>query len=336
MEERNMSNDKELMIINETTLKDKIYTIRGQKVMLDFDLAEIYGFSVSAFNQQVKRNISRFDEDFMFDLNKIEMELLSKSQNVISIQSYGAKGGRTKPVKAFTEQGVYMLMTVLKGELAVKQSKSIIRLFKAMKDYLIENQQLIAQSSYYSLVAKVEKNAKDIKAIHETMVTKAELSDIMKLFEQNLTDEEILILDGEPFKADEAYQKIYRNAKSKIMIIDDYISSKTLHHLAHSKETVKVTAISDNSARPRLSLAEYNDFVTENPGRSIVFLQSMHRIHDRYIVLDEGSKDMKIYHCGASSKDAGNRITTITRISDIDDYKPMIKKLAGNPALILS
>lgn len=229
-----------------------------------------------------------------------------------------------------------MLMTVLKGELAVKQSKSIIRLFKAMKDYLIENQQLIAQSSYYSLVAKVEKNAKDIKAIHETMVTKAELSDIMKLFEQNLTDEEILILDGEPFKADEAYQKIYRNAKSKIMIIDDYISSKTLHHLAHSKETVKVTAISDNSARPRLSLAEYNDFVTENPGRSIVFLQSMHRIHDRYIVLDEGSKDMKIYHCGASSKDAGNRITTITRISDIDDYKPMIKKLAGNPALILS
>lgn len=120
------------------------------------------------------------------------------------------------------------------------------------------------------------------------------------------------------------------------MIIDDYISSKTLHHLANSKETVKVTAISDNSARPRLSLAEYNDFVTENPGRSIVFLQSMHRIHDRYIVLDEGSKDMKIYHCGASSKDAGNRITTITRISDIDDYKPMIKKLAGNPALILS
>ena len=69
----------------ETTLKDKIYTIRGQKVMLDFDLAEIYGFSVSAFNQQVKRNISRFDEDFMFDLNKIEMELLSKSQNVISM-----------------------------------------------------------------------------------------------------------------------------------------------------------------------------------------------------------------------------------------------------------
>ena len=71
MEERNMSNDKELMIINETKLKDKIYTIRGQKDMLDFDLAEIYGFSVSAFNQQVKRNISRFDEDFMFRLNEM-------------------------------------------------------------------------------------------------------------------------------------------------------------------------------------------------------------------------------------------------------------------------
>lgn len=83
--------------------------------------------------------------------------------------------------------------------------------------------------------------------------------------------------------------------------------------------------ISDNAARPRLSLAEYNDFVTENPGRRIAFLQSLHRAHDRYIVLDEGTKDMKIYHCGASSKDAGKRITTIT----------MIKSMMGNQTLIL-
>ena len=157
----------------------------------------------------------------------------------------------------------------------------------------------------------------------------------MKLFDQGIGNEEILILDGEPFKADEAYQKIYRSAKCKIAIIDDYIGTKTLHHLAHSKKSVKITIISDNAARPRLSLAEYNDFVTENPGRSIVFLQSLHRAHDRYIVLDDGTKSMKVYHCGASSKDAGNRITTITRIMDIDDYKATIRAMLNNPALVL-
>ena len=330
-----MTNDNKMMIVDESTLKDKIYTIRDQQVMLDFDLAEIYGYTVSAFNQQVKRNMDRFSDDFMFELTREEMVLLSKSQNVISIQTAGTKGGRSKPIKAFTEQGIYMLMTILKGNLAVEQSKTLIRLFKSMKDYLIENQPLLTQKNYFALVDKVEKNTQKIDAIQESMVTKAELSDIMKLFDQGVSNEEILILDGKPFKADEAYQKIYRGAKSKIIIIDDYIGTKTLHHLAHSKKSVKITIISDNAARPGLRLTEYNDFVTENPGRSITFLQSMHRAHDRYIVLDEGTKDMKVYHCGASSKDAGKRITTITRIMDIDDYKVTIKTMLGNPSLVL-
>ena len=330
-----MANDNKMMIVDESTLKDKIYTIRGQQVMLDFDLAEIYGYTVSAFNQQVKRNNDRFSDDFMFELTRDEMILLSKSQNVISIQTVGTKGGRSKPIKAFTEQGIYMLMTILKGNLAVEQSKTLIRLFKSMKDYLIENQPLLTQKNYFALVDKVEKNTQKIGAIQASMVTKADLSDIMKLFDQNISNEEILILDGQPFKADEAYQKIYKSAKSKIIILDDYIGTKTLHHLAHSKKNVKITIISDNAARPKLSLTEYNDFITENPGRAITFLQSLHRAHDRYIVLDEGTKDMKVYHCGASSKDAGNRITTITRIIGIDDYKATIKALLGNPVLVL-
>ena len=330
-----MANDNKLIIVDESTLKDKIYTIRGQQVMLDFDLAEIYGYTVSAFNQQVKRNMDRFSDDFMFELTREEMVLLSKSQNVISIQTVGTKGGRSKPVKAFTEQGIYMLMTILKGDLAVEQSKTLIRLFKTMKDYLIENQPLLTQKNYFALVDRVEKNTQKIEAMQETMVMKADLSDIMKLFDQGLSNEEILILDGKPFKADEAYQKIYRSAKSKIVIVDDYIGTKTLHHLAHSKKNVKITIISDNAARPKLSLTEYNDFITENPGRTITFLQSLHRAHDRYIVLDEGTKDMKVYHCGASSKDAGKRITTITRIINIDDYKATINAMLGNPVHVL-
>ncbi len=332
----------ELVIADEQSLRNKIYIIRGQQVMLDFDLAEIYGFTVSAFNQQVKRNAQRFPDDFMFVLSPEEMVELSKSQNVISIQTAGVKGGRSKPVKAFTEAGVYMLMTVLKGDLAIEQSKILIRLFKSMKDYLIENQPLISQKSYVALVEKVEaqsaqvqNNTENIANMKENMVTKADLSEFMKLFDSGIEHEEILILDGEPFKADVAYQRIYGKAKRKIIIVDDYIGVKTLNHLAHAKANTALTIISDNKARPPLRQTEYNDFLTENPGRNISFIQAAGRPHDRYIVLDEGTKDMKVYHCGASSKDAGKRITTITRLADIDDYKNTIRTLLSNPPLVL-
>ena len=109
--------DKEIMLVDEQTLWDKVYTIRGQKVMLDFDLAEIYGYTTMAFNQQVKRHYERFPKDFMFSVSPSELSNLSISQNVISIQTAGVKGGRSKPIHAFTEQSIYMLMTVLRGPL---------------------------------------------------------------------------------------------------------------------------------------------------------------------------------------------------------------------------
>ena len=101
-----------------------IYTIRGKQVMLDHDLAALYGYEVRSLNQQVKRNIGRFPEDFMFQLTKEEIEAV-KSQIVISPNSnfyFGQEGGRRKPPHAFTEQGIYMLATVLKGEIAEQQS----------------------------------------------------------------------------------------------------------------------------------------------------------------------------------------------------------------------
>ncbi len=311
-------------------IKSMIYKIRGQQVMLDYELAELYGYETKNFNRQIKNNIDRFEgDDFMFRLTKEEFDNL-RCKNFTS--SWG--GSRYLPC-AFTEQGIYMLMTVLKGDLAIKQSRTLVRLFKTMKDYLIENQPLLTQKNYYDLVDKVEENSREIKEMREKMVSKTDLSNLMKLFDQGVSNEEILILDGKPFKADEAYQKIYKSAQSTILIIDDYIGTKTLHHLAHSKKNVKITIISDNAAKPRLSLVEYNDFLTENPGKTISFIQLQHRSHDRYIILDEGTADVRIYHCGASSKDAGKRITTITRINDIDDYIPTIKAMLGNPALKL-
>ena len=104
--------NKEIVVINEDTIKNRIYYIRNQKVMLDFELAEIYGYTTTRFNEQVKNNSEKFDDDFMFQLTKSEFE------NLISKKSTSSWGGRRKLPYAFTEQGIYMLMTVLRGELA--------------------------------------------------------------------------------------------------------------------------------------------------------------------------------------------------------------------------
>ncbi len=335
-----MDENKEIMIIEEKSLRDKIYVIRGKQVMLDFDLAEIYGYETKNFNRQVKNNASKFEgEQFMFQLTREETDELSRCKNSTSIQTKGVKGGRAYLPHAFTEQGVYMLMTVLRGDLAIRQSRALVMAFKMMKDYIIENQQLmIKQRDYFALAQKVESNTDDIREIKDaldTVVTKADLSDFMKLFDAGIEHEEILILDGEPFKADVAYQKIYRKAKKNIIIIDDYISTKTLQHLLHSKEAVKPTVISDNKAKPPLRKAEYLDFERENHDRSIDFITTGNKGHDRYIILDYDTKEIKVYHCGASSKDAGKKITSIMQVNDISNYVDMVKALLANPPLLL-
>jgi len=113
-----------IVLIDEQTIKDKIYYIRGQYVMIDSDLAEIYGYTTKRFNEQVQRNNKKFDEDFMFRLTDEEIKELSRSQNATPMQTKGIKGGRTYNPYVFNEQGIYMLMTVLKSDLAIKQSKT--------------------------------------------------------------------------------------------------------------------------------------------------------------------------------------------------------------------
>ncbi len=127
----------DIVIINEGSLRDKIYEIRGMKVMLDFELAEIYGYETKNFNRQVKNNAAKFEgDDFMFQLTRSETEELSRCKNFTSIQTKGVKGGRSNSPYAFTEQGVYMLMTVLRGDLATRQSRALIKAFKSLKDYV--------------------------------------------------------------------------------------------------------------------------------------------------------------------------------------------------------
>ena len=208
-------------------------------------------------------------------------------------------------------------------------------MFKYLKDYVNDNPALIVNQQLLSISAQTADNTLAIKRIEERMVSHDDLSDFVKLFDKGIQNEEILILDGQPFKADVAYQKIYKSAKKSIIVIDDYIGVKTLHHLVHAKPGVKLTIISDNKLKI-LKLSDYNDFLKEHPTRRVDFIRSKDRTHDRYIVIDNDTVGMKIYHCGASSKDAGKRITTITRLSDVNEHKEMIASLLSNKKLILS
>ena len=133
-----MEEAPDIFIVTEETLQNKIYNIRGRKVMLDVDLAEIYGYEPKNFNRQVKNNIEKFEgDDFMFQLTDEEIEKLSRCKNFTLNRGSGRGTNIKYHPHAFTEQGIYMLMTVLRGELAIKQSRALVRAFKKMKDYIL-------------------------------------------------------------------------------------------------------------------------------------------------------------------------------------------------------
>lgn len=336
-------------------IKDLIYTVRGVKVMLDSDLAQLYDYTTKAFNQQVKNNIEKFDSDFRFQLTKEEYHEILRSKNLTSntetnsslstdltnstklrsknltLELENGKYSKYLP-SVFTEQGVYMLMTVLKGELATKQSKTLIRTFKEMKDFII-NSNNIKNREILQLSIQTTQNTKDIADIKNEMVTKNNLSKFIENFTDNKTNE-ILIINGEYFNADIAYNNIYNTAKESIYIIDNYIGIKTLLLLKNIKENIKVCIFSDNIGKG-LHQFELNDFQKQYPNIDISLYKTNGFYHDRYIIIDYKTPNENIFHCGASSKDAGKKITSINKINDKEIYHHIFDILLNNPILIL-
>ena len=301
----------EFSLIDENMLKSRIYTIRGLKVMLDADLAEIYGYSTKRFNEQVKNNIEKFDEDFRFQLNSEEIEELSRckictlnmeSENIESSRSKFLtlnKGSRGSNIKyapyAFTEQGVYMLMTVLKGERATAQSKALIRLFKQMKDYIIaENRNLLGYDGVVQIAVQTERNTKDIAVIQ------SDLQKVMENFVDPSTFKHFLILNGRRLDADVAYTQIYGMAKKSITIIDDYVGVKTLDLLRGIAKGVSVMIYSDENGYESLTEQIKKDFLKARPDIKFDNKKTKEKFHDRYIFLDYGLRGEKLFHCGAS------------------------------------
>ena len=208
-----MANNQKAEVNPVGNLNGLVYIIRGYYVMLDSDVAMLYGYTVKRVNEQAKRNIDRFPEDFMFQLTDEEVELVWSQNATANINSKS----RTNPY-VYTEQGTYMLATVLKNDVAVTQSIAIMRAFREMRHYIRQNQQFVTKNELKLLMETTEADTKTIIArqdeiddqiasIHES---------INKINENFVLDTGIknyVIYKGQKFEADKAYIEIYKKAK---------------------------------------------------------------------------------------------------------------------------
>ena len=323
---------------------NRVYVIRGQQVMLDYDLAEIYGYEVKRLNEQVKRNITRFPEDFMFQLTREEIpDSFSKSQ-IATLNEKGNKRGCNikKLPYAFTEQGIYMLATVLRGELAEQQSIFIMRAFREMRHYIKQNQQFVTQSEMRLVTAKVSEMSAQMASMSDRQKkTEENVQQIQKsidILNENFVSEKdfknFVIYKGQKFEADVAYIDVYQQASTSIYVVDNYMNAKTLQLLSQKTQDVEVVLFTENGHGKNgfLTTAVVNDFQNQYP---TIRIKSNPDCHDRLIVLDYGLPTEQAYHCGASSKDAGKKLCAINRIENTTMIHPVIDNLLSGKDKII-
>ena len=281
-------------LIEKETIEKKIYEIRGVQVMLDSDLAEIYKCAngTKTINQAVKRNNERFPEDFYFQLTKDEYEIICGPR--LGPQS---RKSRTLPY-AFTEQGVAMLATIIKTNVAAKTSINIMRAFVHMRHYINYNGDLLP-NRILLLEKKTDENTRRINELFDKFDPKEIVKDKI-FFEGEFYDAYSLLLD------------ILNKARKEIIIIDNY-ASKELFDVLKDIE-VKIVVISKNidSKLKKKYESQYNNITFVNNDS----------FHDRFIIIDK----KKIYFCGSSFKDIGKKCFYIGKIDNtyIDDILDVI------------
>lgn len=274
------------VIANEISIRDKIFTIRGLQVMLDKDLAELYGVETKMLNRAVKRNLERFPKEFMFQLGEEEYQDLryqfgtssSVSQNVIT-QTHG---GRRYLPYVFTEQGVSMLSAILKSDTAIKISIQIIEAFVNMRKFISSNA-LIFQK-FDVVEQKLLKYDDNFNKIFEAIDS------------QNIKPRQGIFYDGQIFDAYAFISELIKSAKNTIVLIDNYIDESTLTLLSKN-QNVK-TAIYTKSITGQLKL----DIQKYNSQYKPIEAKEFNLSHDRFLLIDED-----IYHIGASLKDLGKK-----------------------------
>ena len=278
----------DLVEIVQPSIEKMIYVIRDKQVMLDSDLAVLYQVETGALNRAVKRNISRFPEDFRFQLTKEEYQNL-RCQTGISSSAQGENnyGGRRTLPYVFTEQGISMLASVLHSEVAIKVSIGIMRAFVEMRRFIANNALL------FERISNVE---------------------LKQLEYQKQTDEKL----DQIFDAFSLIVSLIQKAEKEIVLIDGYVDIGTLNLL--TKKNENVTVVMYTLKRTKLSQEDVNNFNSQYPLLEVRYTKVY---HDRFLILDKKN----VYHIGASLKDAGKKCFGISLIEDAGIVRDILQRL---------
>ena len=287
----------------ENNVESLIRVIRGQQVMLDRDLAELYGVETRRLNEQVKRNIERFPEDFMFQLTSNEFDNL-KSQ--IAISSWG--GVRKLPY-AFTEQGVAMLSGVLKSSTAVEANIRIMRAFVSMRHFMVNNAAVFQRLETIEF-NQLESNKVQVKILAHQEVQDHRIDEIFRRLDEGMyKPKQGIFFDNQIYDAYSFVSKLVKSAKQRIILIDNYVDETVLTLLDKRGENVSATIYTQQVSRQfRLDVDRHN---SQYPP---IEVDVFRRSHDRFLCIDD-----TVYHVGASIKDLGKKWFAFSKM---EDFKP--------------
>lgn len=289
----------------ENKVESLIRVIRGQQVMLDRDLAELYGVETRRLNEQVKRNIERFPEDFMFQLTKEEFENW-KSQFATSNSI--VMGARKRPY-AFTEQGVAMLSGVLKSSTAVEANIRIMRAFVSMRHFMVNNAAVFQRLETIEF-NQLESNKVQAKILAHQEVQDHRIDEIFRRLDEGMyKPKQGIFFDNQIYDAYSFVSELVKSAKQRIILIDNYVDESVLTLLDKREDTVSAIIYTQQISRQlRLDVERHN---SQYPPIEISVFR---RSHDRFLCIDD-----TVYHVGASIKDLGKKWFAFSKM---EDFKP--------------
>ena len=277
---------------NDDFIKSRIFTIRGVQIVLDRDLAELYGVQTKVLNQAVKRNANRFPPEFMFALAKDETEEL-----VTNCDRFRSVRHSSVPMRAFSEPGVIMVASVLKSDIAAQVSIRIAKALVAMRKAL---------ASIAPIMARLE--VAERRQIVDQQRNEERFDTIFKAMDGGDFPPQKVFFDGRHYDAHSFAKKLVRKATKKIVLVDGYCDEVTLDILAQKKGGVEVVvATAQKMISNHLTPVAVAKFNKQNPTLQV---KAVAAFHDRFLILD----DKELYHFGASLKDLGRQYCAVTKM----------------------
>ena len=294
--------------VSPDTIQSRILSIRGVQVMLDRDLAELYGVPVKRLNEQVSRNIERFPAGFMFQLSATEFADLksqiatsSSDGNLAHLKSQIATsswGGIRKSPKVFTEQGVAMLSAVLNSPTAILVSIAIMEAFVRMRHFMLTNAEVVCRMNV------LEK---------KQIVTDAKVDEILQRLDSSETPLQGVFYNGQLWDARALVLKLIQSAKRSLILIDNWANTEVLDLFAKKRKGVRFTIFTsehyDKKHVPhhKISPADVVTFNAQYPKLAVRYNETF---HDRFLIID----DKELYLIGASLKDLGSKCFAFTKL----------------------